>query len=179
MNVAVPLDHLVETLKARPELGYKQDIQLAARAFGRETRSAFAPAAANTVIVNGDDTAALPDGGEYVLFAAEGMRGEFVAADPWFAGFCSVLTNVNDVAAMGGRPWAVVDVLFLGSGENERVLEGMAAASAAFGVPVRMIFTTWPRRTLKSPFAPCLLEGSNGSSGTARMSKRITSSALN
>ena len=71
-----------------------------------------------------------------MLFAAEGMRGEFVAADPWFAGFCSVLTNVNDVAAMGGRPWAVVDVLFLGSGENERVLEGMAAASAAFGVPV-------------------------------------------
>jgi selenophosphate synthetase-related protein len=36
---------------------------------------------------------------------------------------------------MGGRPWAVVDVLFLGDGA-ERVLEGMVAASEAFGVPV-------------------------------------------
>ncbi|HVZ34549.1 MAG TPA: AIR synthase-related protein, partial [Polyangiaceae bacterium] len=39
-------------------------------------------------------------------------------------------------AAMGGRAWAVVDVLFLGSGANERVLEGMQAASVTFGVPV-------------------------------------------
>ena len=37
---------------------------------------------------------------------------------------------------MGGRPWAVVDVLFMGSGENERVLEGMLAASELFGVPI-------------------------------------------
>ncbi|HSY22196.1 MAG TPA: sll0787 family AIR synthase-like protein [Polyangiaceae bacterium] len=126
---------LVVQLRARAELGYKQDIQLAAKAFGRETRSAWFPGGGP--VVNGDDTAALADEhGEYVLFAAEGMRGELVAADPWFAGFCSVLTNVNDIAAMGGRPWAVVDVLFLGTGENERVLQGMTAASQALGVPV-------------------------------------------
>jgi AIR synthase-related protein len=136
MNLeAGSFDGLVASLRARVELGYKQDIQLAAKAFGRETRSAWFPGGAP--VVNGDDTAALAqEHGDYVLFAAEGMRGELVAADPWFAGFCSVLTNVNDIAAMGGRPWAVVDVLFLGSGENERVLEGMSAASQAFGVPV-------------------------------------------
>jgi AIR synthase-related protein len=125
---------LTTALKGRAELGYKQDIQLAARAFGRQTRSAWFPEAGS--IVNGDDATALTLGGEYLLFAAEGMRGELVAADPWFAGFCSVLTNVNDIAATGGRPWAVVDVLFLGTGDNARVLDGMAAASAAFGVPV-------------------------------------------
>jgi selenophosphate synthetase-related protein len=64
------------------------------------------------------------------------MRSELVAADPWFAGFCSVLVNVNDVAAMGGRPWAVVDVLFLGDEGAERVLEGIVAASELLGVPV-------------------------------------------
>lgn len=129
------LPSLVGELQGRAEIGFKQDIQRAARAFGRETRSAWFPSAHPWI--NGDDTAALKDdGGGYVLFAAEGMRAEFVAADPWFAGFCGVLTNVNDIAAMGGRPWAIVDVLFLGSGENERVLEGMAAASQAFGVPV-------------------------------------------
>lgn len=127
------LGALVSQLRGRAELEFKKDIQPAARAFGRQTRSALFPSQA---IVNGDDAAALQDDGGYVLLAAEGMRGEFLATDPWFAGFCGVMTNVNDVAAMGGRPWAVVDVLFRGSGENERVLEGLAAASHAFGVPV-------------------------------------------
>lgn len=125
---------LTGALRARVELTYKQDIQLATKAFGRETRSAWFPDA--PPILNGDDATALAHDGGYLLFAAEGMRGELVEADPWFAGFCSVLTNVNDIAATGGRPWAVVDVLFLGSGDNERVLDGMATASSAFGVPV-------------------------------------------
>jgi AIR synthase-related protein len=125
---------LVGSLRARVELDYKRDIQLAARAFGDEARSAWMPGGG--AILNGDDAAALPCDGGYVLLAAEGMRAELVAADPWFAGFASVLTNVNDIAAMGGRPWAVVDVLFLGDADNARVLDGMAAASAAYGVPV-------------------------------------------
>ncbi|MGD0677251.1 MAG: sll0787 family AIR synthase-like protein [Polyangiaceae bacterium] len=134
MKIDGTLQTLVGQLRTRPELGLKQDIQMAAKAFGRETRSAWFPARDH--VVNGDDAAPLKDESGYVLFAAEGMRGEFVAADPWFAGYCGVLANVNDVVAMGGRPWAVVDVLFLGSGENARVLQGIADASAAFGVPV-------------------------------------------
>lgn len=125
---------LVEELRTRAELDMKRDIQLPARVFGGATKSAWFPA--REPILNGDDTAALPSDGEYTLFAAEGMRPELVAADPWFAGFCSVMVNLADVAAMGGRPWAIVDVLFMGSGENERVLEGMLAASELFGVPV-------------------------------------------
>ena len=125
---------LTQELRARVELGFKRDIALAARAFGRESRSAWFPSP--TPILNGDDAAALPDGEGYLLFAAEGMRSEFVAADPWFAGFCSVMVNLSDIAAMGGRPWAITDVLFLGEGENARVLEGMVAASEAYGVPV-------------------------------------------
>jgi AIR synthase-related protein len=125
---------LVRELRGRAELDLKRDIQIAARAFGRASQSAWFPTAAP--ILNGDDAAALPDGDGYVLFAAEGMRTEFLAADPWFCGFCSVLVNLNDIAAMGGRPWAITDVLFMGAGENERVLEGMVAASEAFGVPI-------------------------------------------
>jgi len=126
---------LAEELRGRAELGMKRDIQLASRFFKRETESAWFPS--TTPILNGDDTAALPDGaGGYTLLAAEGMRPELIAADPWFAGFCSVMVNLSDIAAMGGRPWAVVDALFMGSGENERVLEGMQTASELFGVPV-------------------------------------------
>jgi AIR synthase-related protein len=125
---------LTAELRSRAELDLKRDIGLAASAFGRRTRSEWFPETG--IILNGDDAAALPNGDGYTLFAAEGMRGEFIASDPWFCGFCSVLVNVNDIAAMGGRPWAVVDVLFLGAEGAERVLEGMAAASEALGVPV-------------------------------------------
>ena len=131
---ALPLSALAEELRGRAELGMKRDIQLPSRVFGGATKSAWFPS--REPILNGDDTAALPDGDGYTLFAAEGMRPELVAADPWFAGFCSVMVNLSDVAAMGGRPWAVVDALFMGSGENERVLEGMLAASELFGVPI-------------------------------------------
>jgi AIR synthase-related protein len=131
---SVSLTTLTEELRGRAELGMKQDIQLPARVFGGALKSAWFPS--KEAILNGDDTAALPDGDGYSLFAAEGIRPELVAADPWFAGFCSVMVNLSDVAAMGGRPLAVVDVLFMGSGENERVLEGMLAASELFGVPV-------------------------------------------
>ncbi len=125
---------LTEELRSRAELGMKRDIQVAAKAFGRVTRSEWFPG--EGAIVNGDDAAALKSDGGYTLFAAEGMRSEFVAADPWFCGFCSVLVNVNDIAAMGGRPWAVVDVLFLGEEGADRVLEGIVAASELLGVPV-------------------------------------------
>jgi len=130
----VSLAALTEELRGRAELGMKRDIQLPSRVFGGATKSAWFPTRES--ILNGDDTAALPDGDGYTLFAAEGIRPELIAADPWFAGFCSVMVNLSDVAAMGGRPWVVVDVLFMGSGENERVLEGMLAASELFGVPI-------------------------------------------
>jgi len=125
---------LTRELRGRAELDLKRDIQLAARAFGRASHSAWFPSP--TPIRNGDDAAALPDGDGFVLFAAEGMRSEFLAADPWFCGFCSVMVNLNDIAAMGGRPWAITHVLFMGAGENERVLEGMSFASEVFGVPI-------------------------------------------
>lgn len=125
---------LTEELRGRVELGMKRDIQLPSRVFGGALHSVWFPSA--EPILNGDDTAALPGPDGYTLFAAEGMRPELVVADPWFAGFCSVMVNLSDIAAMGGRPWAVVDALFLGTGENERVLEGMLAASELFGVPV-------------------------------------------
>jgi uncharacterized protein len=128
------LEVLVRELRGRAELDLKRDIQLAARAFGCTSQSAWFPTP--TPILNGDDAAALPDGDGFVLFAAEGMRSEFLAADPWFCGFCSVMVNLNDIAAMGGRPWAITDVLFMGTGENERVLDGMRFASEVFGVPI-------------------------------------------
>lgn len=85
----------------------------------------------------GDDCAAIADGDGYLLFAIEGMVSDFVSAMPWFAGYSSVMVNVSDIYAMGGRPMAVVDALWSrGSEAAEQVLAGMAAASLAYGVPI-------------------------------------------
>jgi uncharacterized protein len=85
----------------------------------------------------GDDCAAIEDGDGYLLFAIEGMVSDFVRDMPWFAGYSSVMVNVSDIYAMGGRPIAVVDALWSdGLASAENVLAGMAAASTAYGVPI-------------------------------------------
>jgi uncharacterized protein len=61
----------------------------------------------------GDDCAAIPDGDGYLLFAIEGFMNEFVAGDPRFAGRCAVMVNLSDIAAMGGRPIAVFDAVWM------------------------------------------------------------------
>lgn len=135
MKLAIEnLDSLVGALRERAEIAAKKDVQVVSRVLPGATASAWF--GSEGAVHNGDDCAALPCGDEYVLFAAEGMRREFVRADPWFAGFCAVMVNVSDVCAMGGRPWAITDVLYLGDGDANRVLEGMVAASQTFGVPI-------------------------------------------
>ncbi|GLK86009.1 sll0787 family AIR synthase-like protein [Ancylobacter defluvii] len=85
----------------------------------------------------GDDCAAIPDGDGHLLFAIEGFINGFVAADPWFAGWCGVMVNLSDIAAMGGRPLAVVDAVWAKDADNAAaVLDGMRAASEAYGVPI-------------------------------------------
>ncbi|HSJ03592.1 MAG: sll0787 family AIR synthase-like protein [Verrucomicrobium sp.] len=89
-------------------------------------------------IAIGDDTAAIPDGDGFLLFAAEGMMEGFIELDPWFAGYSAVMVNLSDIAAMGGRPTALVDVLWTqeGSPVTAELWAGMQAASAAYGVPI-------------------------------------------
>jgi uncharacterized protein len=85
----------------------------------------------------GDDCAAIPDGDGFLLLAIEGFMNEFLAGDPWFAGWCGIMVNVSDVAAMGGRPVAVVDAVWsAGEAGAAPMLTGLRAASEAFGVPV-------------------------------------------
>ncbi len=86
---------------------------------------------------NGDDTAAIKTDTGYDLLATEGFLSAFVHQDPWFAGWCSVMVNVSDVAAMGGRPTAIVNTIWaLNSPQTHKIYEGMVAASQAFQVPI-------------------------------------------
>jgi AIR synthase-related protein len=91
---------------------------------------------ANDTIRVGDDCAAIPDGDGYLLLAIEGFINEFVAADPWFAGWCGVMVNVSDIAAMGGRPVAVVNAIWSAGDAADPILQGLRAASETFAVPL-------------------------------------------
>jgi AIR synthase-related protein len=108
---------------------------------------AYAPARQlSGAIKVGDDCAAIPDSGGFLLFAGEGMLESFVNDDPWFAGYSAVMVNLSDVAAMGGRPLAIVDILWTpGLEQAASIWEGITAASQAYGVPVVGGHTTLTR----------------------------------
>lgn len=84
----------------------------------------------------GDDTAAIADGDGYLLVAGEAIWPPLVEADPHAAGVAAVVANVNDVAAMGGRPSAIVDTIVAPENVARPTLEGLREAADLYGVPV-------------------------------------------
>lgn len=123
----IDLSAIATKLAASGDIVAKQDIGPIAARLGL----------AGQAVAVGDDCAALPDGDGYLLLAIEGFINRFVEADPWFAGWCGIMVNISDVVAMGGRPIAVVDAVWADGAERAAtVLDGMRAASQAFGVPI-------------------------------------------
>lgn len=91
----------------------------------------------NVPVSFGDDAALIQNGDTGLLLAADGIWSRLLDADPYWAGFCAVLVNVHDIAAMGGTPLALVDILSVKDATVcHEVLRGMYDASAKFCVPV-------------------------------------------
>jgi uncharacterized protein len=84
----------------------------------------------------GDDGAAVRVGSEEVIACGEAILPPFVEGDPYGAGVAAVLTNVNDVAAMGAVPLAIVDTLVGPADTCRAALDGMRFASSLYDVPV-------------------------------------------
>lgn len=85
----------------------------------------------------GEDAAVIEHGDEVLLLAADGIWSRLMEADPYWAGYCAVLVNIHDIAAMGGRPVAMVDVLSISDPAiQKKVILGMHDASLQFGVPI-------------------------------------------
>jgi uncharacterized protein len=128
MTAVSTLSALAERLRRSSGIAAKSDIASVARSLGLS---------GDDVIPVGDDCAAIPDGDGYLLFAIEGFMNEFVAGDPWFAGWCGAMVNISDIAAMGGRPIAVVNAIWAdGEANAAPVLAGLKEAAKAYAVPV-------------------------------------------
>ena len=83
----------------------------------------------------GDDGAPVP--GSDLVAACDAILPSMVERDPEWAGWCSVLVNVNDLAAMGATPVGLLDALGARDASfAARVLSGLRAAAGAWGVPV-------------------------------------------
>lgn len=134
-------DELVDALHASRGFEHKRDISDVVTALHQALPGGLADttlAGAQGVLL-GDDCAAIPEphGDGHLLLAIEGLVDDFVARMPWFAGYSAIMVNLSDIAAMGGRPIAVVDALWsAGQSQADPILQGMAAASTAYGVPI-------------------------------------------
>ena len=125
---SVEISALAERLRQSSGMAAKSNIASVVQSLGLS---------GNDRMAVGDDCAAIPDGDGYLLFAIEGFMNEFVAGDPWFAGWCGAMVNISDIAAMGGRPIAVVNAIWAdGEAGAAPVLAGLKDAAAAYGVPV-------------------------------------------
>jgi AIR synthase-related protein len=83
----------------------------------------------------GDDGVPLP--GSDLIAACDAIIPSMVERDPEWAGWCSVLVNVNDLTAMGAAPTGLLDAV--GAPTQSlltRVVRGIARASQAWRVPV-------------------------------------------
>jgi|RhiMetdeSRZDD1v2_1073273.scaffolds.fasta_scaffold03474_10 uncharacterized protein len=131
-NHSVELDGLAAYLRSQPALRAKGEIKLVSEVLG----------GGSWVHGPGDDGAVVATRGQrgiggtgdHVIACGEALLPAFVAADPYGAGVAAVLANVNDLAAMGATPVAIVDTI-VGSTELAReVLRGMKDACEWYDV---------------------------------------------
>lgn len=92
----------------------------------------------DVIIDIGDDASAVDIGNnQVILIAADGIWGDIMNVNPYWAGYCSVLVNVNDIAAMGGKPLAMVNIMSINNDEiYEDLLTGIKDGCLKFGVPM-------------------------------------------
>jgi uncharacterized protein len=127
---AATLRDIVEIVRSHPGLTGKAGLKLVSEVLG----------ASDWVQGPGDDTAAVPQAPSsqdtFVLAAGEAIYPPLLRADPCSAGMAAVIANVNDVAAMGGRPLGIVDTIVAPEATARLILEGMNTAARMYHVPI-------------------------------------------
>jgi uncharacterized protein len=123
MAGGVDLEAVVEAVRAHPGLRNKAPIAMVAEVFG----------ATDWLSGPGDDGALV---GSDLVVGGEAIAPAFVGHDPYGAGMAAVLANVNDLAAMGAVPLAIVDTVVATEKVARLALEGMRDAAGLYDVPI-------------------------------------------
>lgn len=114
------LSNLCEELRSLPGLIAKKSIRYAALHSDKNV-SKEEKTLEQLYCEPGDDCAAFACEGGYQLLAMEGMDQDFVKNNARAAGWSSVMVNISDIAAMGGRPIAIANALW--HNEKEKAQE--------------------------------------------------------
>ena len=122
----VDVSALVEVVRSHPGVTAKSEIGLVSEVF-ESTDWLAGP---------GDDGAVVTVAGMSLVVGGEAILPSFAAADPYGAGVAAVTTNLNDLAAMGAWPLALVDTVTGQRAVIQQVLEGMRWAAGLYQVPV-------------------------------------------
>ena len=91
----------------------------------------------NVIADFGEDAAVIKSDDEYLLLAVDGMWSGLIEANPYNAGKASIMVNVNDIYAMGGRPIALINVI--GVPDNSyypELVRGIKKGCEKFRVPM-------------------------------------------
>jgi len=132
-NDGCGLDELADFLRSRPSLRAKSEIKLVSEVLGARSW-VHGPGDDGAVVTLRSDRSEDGGGGNQVVVCGEALLPAFVATDPYGAGVAAVLANVNDLAAMGAVPLAIVDTI-VGSPELAReALRGMKDACEWYDV---------------------------------------------
>ncbi len=121
---------LVNDIKSFPGITRKKTIS--------EVISFFPKFSSAKVLASyGEDAAVVEWDDRVLLLAADGIMQALMNANPFYAGYYSVLVNINDISAMGGVPIGMVDVLSVKDNKVcGQVMRGMETAVRKFGVPI-------------------------------------------
>ncbi|WP_236046678.1 MSMEG_0567/sll0787 family protein [Paractinoplanes ovalisporus] len=83
----------------------------------------------------GDDGAPVP--GSDLIAACDAILPSMVERDPHWAGWCAVLVNVNDLAAMGAAPVGLLNAVGARDATAAaKILSGLREAATAYGIPI-------------------------------------------
>ena len=124
------LEQIVKEIKGYPGVTRKKIISDVVKFFPISDDSKL-------IAALGEDAAVIDHGEDALLLAADGIMEDLMEKNAFWAGYCSVLVNVNDIAAMGGLPLGMVSVISMKEGKVlTEVLEGIKAGIEKFGVPM-------------------------------------------
>jgi len=127
------LDELAGYLGSHPALRAKPEITLVGEVLGPGSW-VHGPGDDGAVVSAATGLPSASGDAGQVIACGEALLPAFVASDPYGAGIAAVLTNVNDLAAMGAVPLAIVDTI-VGSADLAReALRGMKQACAWYDV---------------------------------------------
>jgi len=129
------LHELVQSVLTNPALRAKAEIALVGEVLGA-TDWRSGPGDDGAVVTTVTTATTATTAGASVIACGEALWPPFVRADPRGAGFAAVLTNVNDLAAMGAEPLGIVDTVVGTQAVARQALAGMREAAELLDVPI-------------------------------------------